>query len=102
MSATLPTADEIRAIVREEIAQARPVEPPPDVLTREEVAAMLRVSPVMVTRYATRDGLRGSRIGALWRFRRADVLAWLDDRAAAKGAHVERIGAKLRAVKGGA
>ena len=50
-------------------------------LTVEEVAELLRVPPSWVyerTRKRGVDRIPGFRLGKYWRFREADVLAWLD------------------------
>jgi excisionase family DNA binding protein len=51
-------------------------------LTTEEVAALLRVHPKQVYRLLRR-GLPGRRVGAEWRFERAEVLAWAGGRGVA-------------------
>jgi excisionase family DNA binding protein len=61
--------------------------PPQDVLTLDEVAALLRVEPHDVLTSIESNRLPGRRIGAGWRFSRAALEAWLaepeprDDRA---------------------
>jgi excisionase family DNA binding protein len=50
-------------------------------LTVEEVAALLKVPPSWVydrTRLRTKERIPGFRLGKYWRFREADVLAWLE------------------------
>lgn len=47
----------------------------PAFLTREEVAAMLRVSPNLVSRAYHKRELKGVRVGRVLRFRRCDVEA---------------------------
>jgi excisionase family DNA binding protein len=50
-------------------------------LTVEEVAALLRVPPSWVydrTRLRTNQRIPGFRLGKYWRFRETDVLAWLE------------------------
>lgn len=72
-----------------------------EVLTREEAAALLRLHPASLGRLASSGRVPASRVGQTWRFRRSELLAWLEERATRPGAPVERIGATLRAVKGG-
>lgn len=49
----------------------------PDMLTVNEVAAVLRVHPRSIQRWA-RDGLFGSmRVGKTYRIPRSDVLRWM-------------------------
>jgi excisionase family DNA binding protein len=53
----------------------------PALLTVEDVADLLRVPPSWVyerTRKRSVDRIPGFRLGKYWRFREADVLAWLD------------------------
>jgi excisionase family DNA binding protein len=50
-------------------------------LTVEEVAELLHVPPSWVyerTRRRTINRVPGFRLGKYWRFRRSDVLAWID------------------------
>jgi excisionase family DNA binding protein len=50
-------------------------------LTVEDVAALLKVPPSWVydrTRLRTKERIPGFRLGKYWRFREADVLAWLE------------------------
>ena len=52
-----------------------------EILTPDEVAALLRVSPSFVyekTRRRQRNPLPTHRIGKYLRFRRSEVLAWFD------------------------
>jgi excisionase family DNA binding protein len=54
-------------------------------LTVEDVAALLKVPPSWVyerTRRRASDRIPGFRLGKYWRFREADVLAWLERRRA--------------------
>jgi excisionase family DNA binding protein len=48
-----------------------------EVLTLEEVAALLKVSPEAVRSHAEEGALPGRRFGKDWRFARVAVLAWL-------------------------
>ncbi len=50
-------------------------------LTIQEIAALLQVSPSWVyahTRRRVRDRIPGFRLGKYWRFREADVIDWLE------------------------
>jgi len=54
---------------------------PDSLLTVGEVAELLRVPPSWIygrTRRRSVDRIPGFRLGKYWRFRRADVLAWLE------------------------
>ncbi len=79
----LLTAEQIAAIVETAVTRALSVKSDEsEILTREQVAEMLKVHPVTVTQYAKKKGLRGIQLtGGDWRFRRSDVDAWLEQRA---------------------
>lgn len=49
-----------------------------DIMTAQEVAAMLRVSRQHLTRLAGRGEFPAIRIGGALRFDRADVMAWIE------------------------
>jgi excisionase family DNA binding protein len=52
-----------------------------ELLTVEDVAALLRVPPSWVyerTRKRGLDRIPGFRLGKYWRFREGDVIAWLE------------------------
>jgi excisionase family DNA binding protein len=72
------TPAELEALV--ERAVRRIVEPPsssdPEVLTREQAAELLQVNPHTIPRLV-KNGLPAHRLGAQWRFRRSELLAWL-------------------------
>lgn len=92
------TVDQLRAIVREEIAAAaRPSEQ--EVLTREQAAKLLQVHPSVVTRYVRTEGLPGTKMGAEWRFRRSEIVQWLKEKGLQRGAPLEEIAGKLRRIK---
>jgi len=55
-----------------------------EIMTRAEVAQLLRCSEPHVTALVERDGLPAFRLGKLWRFRRSEVLAWCERRTNAK------------------
>ncbi len=50
----------------------------PEVLTLEQVAALLQVEPGEVQELASRSELPGRQIGDEWRFSRRAVLRWLE------------------------
>jgi excisionase family DNA binding protein len=56
-------------------------EAPPEILTLEEAAAMLRVPAGDLEAAAAAGGVPGRRIGDEWRFARVALLAWLGDPA---------------------
>ena len=51
---------------------------PLPLLTRDEVAARLKLSPRTVAEYVRRGGLRGRIVGNRWRFTEEDVAAFLE------------------------
>lgn len=57
---------------------------PGDIMTRNEVALLLRCSLPHVVTLIERDGLPAFRLGKLWRFRRSEVLAWCERKTNAK------------------
>ncbi len=48
-----------------------------DVLTTEEVAKFLKLTPFTVREYARRGFLPAKKAGKGWRFYKPDLLAWL-------------------------
>jgi excisionase family DNA binding protein len=76
------TAAQLRAIVRDAVAdafaKATARDAPHEVLTLEQVAELIGVHHRTVPRLVRNKGLPTlRRIGKLWRFKRADVMAWL-------------------------
>ena len=54
-----------------------------DVLMMAEAAALLRVHPVTLRKRAVAWGVPHKRLGAEWRFSRAVLTAWIQERDAA-------------------
>lgn len=73
----------VRAVVRSscvvEVSVA--ADEPNDVLTAEEAAAYLRVSQKTIYRLVAAGKVPGTRVGRSWRFRRADLVAFLQARS---------------------
>ena len=87
----------VRVAVREELeSRAAPAR---DVLTAEDVAALLSVHVKTVAKLVVRDGLPARRLGREYRFSRPDVIAWLEQRAVKPGAHLSRHTEVLRRIK---
>jgi excisionase family DNA binding protein len=61
-----------------------------EVLTLEEVAALLKLSPDVVRSLAEEGELPGRRVGKDWRFARVAVLAWLAAGDTRKGRRTSR------------
>jgi excisionase family DNA binding protein len=59
------------------VGRATLLEPPPEVLTLPEAAALLRLEEVAVRAAADAGELPGRRVGEEWRFSRSALLAWL-------------------------
>lgn len=69
----------VRDAVREEVAKVTREDD--DVMTREQVAELLKVSERTVLAYVKDHGLPGRQLGGhMWRFRRSAVLAWAEGR----------------------
>lgn len=72
------TVAELRAIVREEVTAATTVPPPADILDSDGAAALLCLGKKKVERMARAKELPAFRLGREWRFRRAEIVAWLE------------------------
>jgi excisionase family DNA binding protein len=88
----------VRSVMREELANHE--KPAREVLTAEHVAEMFEVHVRTVAKLVVRDGLPAHRLGREYRFNRAEVLAWLEERSTRHGAHVEQHGSTLRRIRG--
>lgn len=53
--------------------------PPDEILTIKEVAAMLKIGDKTAYSMAQDRELPGFKVRGQWRFRRADLLAWIED-----------------------
>ena len=53
---------------------------PDEILTLKEVAGYLKLSERTVYSYAQTGVLPGIKLGSAWRFRKADIDTWLDER----------------------
>lgn len=81
MAVTL-TVDELEALVERAaeraIAAVADASVQPDVLTRAQAAELLQVTDHQVVVFVKKHGLPGARCGGEWRFRRRDILAWIE------------------------
>lgn len=80
MAATLPTLDEIRAAVREELERLLPdlrasAPAAAEWATPEQAAEILGTTPKTVRRWAASGRLRARREGSRWRIERASLPA---------------------------
>jgi excisionase family DNA binding protein len=60
------------------------VDPDPEIMTADELAAYLKVSTATVYRLFKRRNLPGFRIGTEYRFRRAVIDEWIEEREKAR------------------
>ncbi len=51
-----------------------------DILTLQDLAAYLKIAEKTLYGYAQKGTIPGIKIGSAWRFRKADIDAWLEDR----------------------
>lgn len=51
-------------------------------LDTDEAAAIMRVHPKTLQRYARRGVVRGFQLGTMWRFRASDIDRWISERLA--------------------
>ncbi len=92
------TPEQLRALIREEVAAAlRSVQPAQaEYLDLAGVAELLDVTTTTVRAYVRREGLPVHRIGArTLRFSRAEVEAWLVERASKPGGRAGAVRATI-------
>jgi excisionase family DNA binding protein len=53
--------------------------PANDILTLEEVASYLRLTPQTIYKWAQDKRIPGAKLGKEWRFRKSIIDRWLDD-----------------------
>jgi excisionase family DNA binding protein len=53
--------------------------PASDILTLEEVASYLRLTPQTIYKWAQEKRIPGAKLGKEWRFRKSIIDRWLDD-----------------------
>ena len=53
--------------------------PANDILTLEEVASYLRLTPQTIYKWAQERRIPGAKLGKEWRFRKSIIDRWLDD-----------------------
>jgi excisionase family DNA binding protein len=53
--------------------------PGSDILTLEEVASYLRLTPQTIYKWAQEKRIPGAKLGKEWRFRKSIIDRWLDD-----------------------
>jgi excisionase family DNA binding protein len=55
---------------------------PEPLLDTDEAAAIMRVHPKTLQRYARQGVVRGFQLGTMWRFRASDIDRWISERLA--------------------
>jgi excisionase family DNA binding protein len=60
-------------------AQENGRSPAHDILTLEEVASYLRLTPQTIYKWAQEKRIPGAKLGKEWRFRKSIIDRWLDD-----------------------
>ena len=60
-------------------AQENGRSPANDILTLEEVASYLRLTPQTIYKWAQEKRIPGAKLGKEWRFRKSIVDRWLDE-----------------------
>lgn len=71
----------------------------PEYLDAEQAAGLLGISRRSLPQLVRRDRLPVHRVGRLYRFRRDEVVAWLERRAEEPGAHTSRHRRRLENVR---
>jgi excisionase family DNA binding protein len=75
------------------------VRPEDQIMTVKDVAAYLRVHPTTIYRLLRQGGLPAFRVGADWRFRQDDIMAWASGQS---GKATENISSRGRPARAGA
>lgn len=70
---------------------AREPLPSNEILTIEEVAAYLRLTPQTIYRWAQEKRIPAAKLGKEWRFRRSIIDRWLDAQIFAEGSGFEEL-----------
>ncbi len=55
---------------------------PEPLLDSDQAAAIMRIHPKTLQRYARQGLIRGFQLGTMWRFRASDIERWIDERMA--------------------
>ncbi len=50
-----------------------------EIMTLQDVAEYLKIAERTVYGYAQKNLIPGIKVGSAWRFRKTDILAWLED-----------------------
>jgi len=60
-------------------ADRRPASPPNEILTIDEVAEYLRLTPQTIYKWAQEKRIPAVKLGKEWRFRRSVIDRWFDE-----------------------
>jgi len=64
------------------VPPARATFAPEPLLDTDEAAAIMRIHPKTLQRYARQGIVRGFQIGSMWRFRASDIDRWISEQLA--------------------
>ena len=79
-SIVVVTRDDLRELLREAVREGSKDKSEPEILTLDQVADLLQVTTVSVRKYMLKQNLPAMRLGPReWRFRRSEILKWLDE-----------------------
>ena len=53
---------------------------PDEILTADEVAALLKINPKTVYKFLQANELQGHRFGRIWRFKKSSIMKLLEER----------------------
>jgi excisionase family DNA binding protein len=72
------TPDELQKLIKETWDLARLAQDAKEILTREEAAELVQLHPKVLVRYISEHGLPAHKIGSEYRFRRSELLQWIN------------------------
>lgn len=95
-------AEQLTAIVREAVrAELAAAPAASEYLDAAALAGLLGIARSTVPQLVKREGLPTVRLGRAYRFRRAEVIAWLEARASRSGTHTTRHVSSLARLRAG-
>jgi excisionase family DNA binding protein len=86
----------MRDVFREEMGAAKPAE----LMSTDEVAKLLSVTPTTVRNWIKQEGLPAPLVGNVRRIRRAELERFLDERSGKRGTSPTRLTAQVKRLKG--
>jgi excisionase family DNA binding protein len=94
------TVEQLRSLIREEVrGELGNTNASSTYMTVDQVAELLQVNARTVRNWVRSEGLPAMRVGAEYRFRRENVVTWLEDRATKPGAHTTKHVKRLQRAK---